>query len=124
MKSFLQSTLLLFLFTACATPPHKAIEELKIGMNKDDVIHKIGSPLHSTVKLGIDEWTYSYYIENKQHKKLLRFEKGLLIELRNIRQKILEKSDTSKSLDEYEKQITIQRKKSIKNNDFKNLDNE
>lgn len=72
-KMILQNSLRLFIFIAlgflllsCASPSHRAVERINIGMEKSDVLDILGSPTRTERARNGDRWTYeSYTKENK-----------------------------------------------------------
>ena len=65
MKSVLKYfvTLLLLFFTACSSAPvNEALNRVRVGMDKDDVLNIAGNPKHSFRAGGKDHWIYSYYV--------------------------------------------------------------
>jgi outer membrane protein assembly factor BamE len=68
---------LLFLSLGCQTNMKRAFEELKIGMDKDQVLEAIGGPRAVTRFHGKDRWFIVYYSEGFRHEKEIHFTNGL-----------------------------------------------
>jgi len=49
---------------ACSTPQHKALRSIDVGMDKADVLEKLGNPTRKTRHQGQDRWSYEYQNES------------------------------------------------------------
>jgi outer membrane protein assembly factor BamE len=78
MRSILHLVLIsgaLFL-TACQTNMLKEYQSLHPGMEKDDVLEKMGSPQRSQRFHGKDRWTYVFYENKIRYEKEVQFFEG------------------------------------------------
>jgi outer membrane protein assembly factor BamE (lipoprotein component of BamABCDE complex) len=62
---------------ACASTPANEIYNIHRGMEKADVLEKMGSPLRTERENGNDIWIYRFYEDGGEFKeKVIIFEKG------------------------------------------------
>ncbi|MFN9068129.1 MAG: outer membrane protein assembly factor BamE [Bdellovibrionales bacterium] len=61
----------------CQTNMKRAFEELKVGMDKDQVLEAIGGPRAVTRFHGKDRWFIVYYNEGFRYEKEIHFTNGL-----------------------------------------------
>lgn len=61
LKKFLrlQVIAIAIYISACTTSQHKALREIEAGMDKSDVLEKLGNPEHKTRQHGLDRWSYT-----------------------------------------------------------------
>jgi outer membrane protein assembly factor BamE (lipoprotein component of BamABCDE complex) len=60
MTKIIFISLSLLVFTACSTPQHQAVKSIDVGMDKADVLEKMGNPTRKTRHHGQDRWTYEF----------------------------------------------------------------
>ncbi len=65
----------IFLF-GCATNQRRQFEQVKIGMEKNDVLMLMDSPQRTQRWQGKDRWTYVFYDENTRLEKEVHFLEG------------------------------------------------
>ncbi len=70
---------LLLLLVACATSGLKNFNKATVGMNKTQLLDKLGSPFMSDRKDGIDIWHYRYYEDNLKVYKEVRLKDNIVI---------------------------------------------
>lgn len=68
---------LLLVVLGCQTNMKRAFEELKVGMDKDQVLEAIGGPRAVTRFHGKDRWFIVYYNEGFRYEKEIHFTNGL-----------------------------------------------
>ena len=119
------------LVQACQTMPMKDFNTLKLGMDKDQVLEAMGSPVRSERREGIDRWTYIFYDNKTQQIKEVQFTDGVATYVGDKFEPAPEKSwqAEEKRKEELELKIAaenetkkIERKKS--NVDFNNFEKE
>jgi outer membrane protein assembly factor BamE (lipoprotein component of BamABCDE complex) len=74
----LNSFLLLFLLTGCASNPIEDFSKISVGMDKTEVIDRIGSPIKSEMFHGIEYWTYKLYSGPQPTIKEVHFKDGIV----------------------------------------------
>lgn len=62
--------------TACQTSMVKQFENIKPGMEKDDVLNLMGSPNRTQRFHGKDRWTYVFYDQRIRFEKEIQFLEG------------------------------------------------
>lgn len=89
----------------CATPAHKALNSLEIGMDKDDALQIMGSPWISRRVQGKDYWVYRAYKDDQQYRREITFEQGKIISMSPLRPypDPTEDIKNSSNIDEFEK---------------------
>lgn len=65
--------------SGCQTNMVKAFNKVKPGMDKDDVLHTMGSPRSSQRFHGKDRWRYVFYEDNIRYEKEVHFLEGLAV---------------------------------------------
>ncbi|MFP5518941.1 MAG: outer membrane protein assembly factor BamE [Bdellovibrionia bacterium] len=68
-----------FLSIGCQTNMKKAFEEVKPGMDKDDVLSIMGSPRSSQRFHGKDRWRYVFYADDLRFEKEVHFLEGTAV---------------------------------------------
>lgn len=63
--------------TGCQTNMKKAFEEIKLGMDKDQVLEIIGGPRAVTRFHGKDRWFIMFYDEGLRHEREIHFLNGI-----------------------------------------------
>lgn len=107
--------LMIFAFTlGCSTPMPVALDRLKVGTEKTTVLDTVGSPQRTFRENGQDHWVYVYYRNDKQWLRDVTIEDGKVLKISrpissDPRVKELQNAD---SLEEYEKKVRAQQKKS------------
>lgn len=85
MQLLLKYSLILFsllLFCACATNMPKQFANLKVGMEKDEILALMDSPQRTQRWKGQDRWTYIIYDDqNNRTEKEVHFENGKAVYL-------------------------------------------
>jgi hypothetical protein len=105
---------------ACSTPLPVALDRLKVGIEKPELLDRVGSPSRTFRENGQDHWVYVYYRNDKQWLRDVVLEDGRVQRVgrpiaTDPRLKELQNAD---SLEDYEKKVRAQQKKSK----FKNVD--
>ncbi len=101
----------------------KTMDEIKVGMDKDEVLNRLGSPKRTFRENSLDYWTYLYYQDNKEWRRDVVFENSKVI--RVTRASLAHKSafqlqlENSNSPEEFEAAVRAQQKK---NSNFKYID--
>ena len=75
--------ILSLLLTACQTSMLKQFEQVKPGMEKDDVLTLMGSPRQTQRFHGKDRWYYVFYDERIRFEKEIQFFEGNVIYIGN-----------------------------------------
>lgn len=70
-----------FLSIGCQSSPLKDFSELKVGMEKGEVLDILGNPNHSGRFHGKDRWTYVFYDNKIRYKKEVHFDQGHVVYL-------------------------------------------
>lgn len=72
--------------TACQTNMLKEYEKLHPGMEKDDVLDKMGNPQRTQRFHGKDRWTYVFYQDRIRYEKEIQFFEGNAVYVGEISQ--------------------------------------
>ena len=102
-----------FLAAGCATPLPVALDRLKVGTEKANVLDTVGSPQRTNRENGVDQWIYVYYRNDKQWTRTVSIVDGKVAKISrpvssDPRVKELQDAD---SLEDYEKKVRAQQKK-------------
>lgn len=65
-----------FVSVGCQTNELRQYEKLKLGMDKDEVLNVMGSPVRSERKHGLDQWTFRFYHQDQLYLKQVNFTDG------------------------------------------------
>lgn len=63
----------------CASTPEESLSLIQVGMDKDDVLKKSGSPWITRRINSEDLWVYRFYKQNQEYRKELRFKDGRVV---------------------------------------------
>lgn len=77
MRSLLLSFLSMLLFLGCTTDMKKQFQQVKVGMEKNDVLGLMDSPQRTQRWHGMDRWTYIYYSDDMREEKEVHFQNGI-----------------------------------------------
>ena len=118
MKKLILASGLAFL-VGCATNMKQEFEDLKMGMDKTDVLDSMGSPAQSEIHNGVEYWKYVFYHKKKKMTKEVQFRDGLLI----YKGEVTPDRD-KKSIQRAKQKILEKELKGLKNNDpkFQNVE--
>lgn len=70
---------LALLLSGCQTNMLKEFDDVKAGMDKDDVLNIMGSPRSTQRFHGKDRWRYTIYNSNMRYEKEVHFKEGLAV---------------------------------------------
>lgn len=117
-------SLLGFYLTSCATSLRKELSEIRAGMDKGQVVEKVGSPHRKRRWKGEDEWTYIYYVNNKQAATEIRFQNGVVTSVTETDPKNqgTTSPEDARSFDDYKRRIDERGEQKAKG--FQDLDPE
>lgn len=80
MKKFNLLILLLGMFlVSCASALYKEFEQLKVGMDKSQVVEVVGSPSRTDYRMNKHIWTYRFFDNGQPFTKELHFDKDKLV---------------------------------------------
>ncbi len=80
MKQFqiiLFSLLIVYINTACQTRTLKQFEQIKQGMEKDQILEIMGSPQKTSRVNSTDKWNYIFYDQENKYNKEIHFVEGI-----------------------------------------------
>lgn len=112
------------LLAGCATNPSRAIENVKVGMDKDRVLDLMGSPPR-TYRQGMqDHWIYKYSHEDHEWSRDVVFEDGHVVKITEPLAKAdwVKELEGADSMEEFEQKAKAHEQKA--NNNFKPIDGE
>ena len=114
--------LFVLLLTGCATPVHQAIEDVRAGMDKDQVLNLAGNPKRTFREKNQDHWVYIYFTEDQQYMRIIVFDDGKVIRItRPVAKQNWERDlEGASSMEEFEKKAKEHQKKGSRN--FKSID--
>src|SRR5689334_8709111 len=73
--------LLFFGAISCASTAPQRLGQVKVGMDKAEVLDVAGNPKRVNRQTGGDLWTYLYYVNDQPYEKGIRFEAGHVVEI-------------------------------------------
>ena len=123
--------LILALFTiSCSTSMHKLIQEVQVGMDKSEVLEKLGPPYKSYRSQSIDRWIYKQ--KNLSKASLSSPSKISHLEIHFKNSKVIyvgyppppplsPEAQDAETYDEYKKIIELEKKRSPSPEDFEEL---
>lgn len=76
-KSLLALAFVLISLSGCQTNLKKAFDEVKIGMDKDQVLDTIGGPRAVTRFHGKDRWFIMFYQDDVRYEREIHFSNGI-----------------------------------------------
>jgi outer membrane protein assembly factor BamE (lipoprotein component of BamABCDE complex) len=77
----LLTALLLSMLTACASSPYAGSEDLREGMDKDEVLNTAGNPKRTFRSNGQDHWIYVFFKGNEELSRQVSFEDGKVVKI-------------------------------------------
>lgn len=101
----------------------QTMDRIKPGMDKDEVLSRLGNPKRTFRENGLDNWIYMYFQDDLEYRRDVVFENGKVI--RVTRGTLARKSsfhlelENSNTPEEYEAAVRAQQKRS---NGFKYID--
>lgn len=105
---------LTILLTGCSTFS-QTMDRIKPGMDKDEVLSRLGNPKRTFRENGVDNWIYLYYQDDQEYRRDVVFANGKVI--RVTRATLTRKSsfhlelENSNSPEEFEAIVRAQQKK-------------
>ena len=113
--------LILLLLTGCATSVPLALDEIRPGMDKDQVLEKAGNPARTFREAAQDHWIYSYFRGDEEWRRDIIFDSGKVIKVSRALSKNnwMSNLENSESMEEYEAQAREHEKRA---NNFKSID--
>lgn len=66
---------------SCASTAPQRLSQVKVGMDKAEVLDVAGNPKRVKRQTGGDLWTYLYYVNEQPFEKGIRFEAGQVVEI-------------------------------------------
>lgn len=108
----------------CVSKPHRLIQNVNPGMEKDQVLDIMGSPQRTFRNDGRDIWIYIYYVQQQRSGAEVTFADGKVV---SVRRAELDKTLTDELLQTtdmatYQKLILDQRKGEGASRSFKDLE--
>ena len=76
MKAKLVIFGLILILVGCATPTHRNLEKVQLGMDKTQVLDLAGNPKRTVRRDDGDLWTFVYYVGNQHYERDVRFSEG------------------------------------------------
>ncbi len=104
------------LLIAGCTTFSQSMDRIRAGMDKDEVLSRLGSPKRTFRENGLDNWIYLYFQGDQEFRRDVVFESGKVI--RVTRATLSRKSsfhlelENSNSVEEFEAAVRAQQKKS------------
>ena len=99
----------------CATPLHKAVNQVEPGMDKADVIDLLGPPRRTSRAQGKDHWTYTYYQNEIEQGTVISFLNSKVVGSRPARLSLSqqEKAEDFPEYEEYTRYIKKEKAKKL-----------
>lgn len=104
--------------TGCASTPSHPLKDVRVGMDKDQVLAAAGSPKRTFREHAQDNWIYSYFQNNQQLTQILTFDDGKVIRISAPKSHWEKDLENSSSMEEFEKKA----KEHGKKGKFKSID--
>lgn len=95
----------LMLLTGCATTLPHALETLRVGMDKDEVLKIAGSPKRTYRQDSEDHWIYTYFKDHEAVLKDVTFRDGRVVRVHKptaLRRNSRSELENAETLEEYE----------------------
>lgn len=112
--------LLILWLVACATSLHKAIREIELGMDKSEVVERLGSPSRTNRNQGTDKWIYIYNADGHKRASEIHFRDSKVI-YRGPSKKGTMSQEIEDSSNYKEYKESIEKKARQKSQDFESL---
>ncbi|MGE4130939.1 MAG: outer membrane protein assembly factor BamE [Bdellovibrionales bacterium] len=123
LKWFRFVVLLPFLWMAACSSIPTLLNDIKPGMDKDQVLDRVGNPKRTFRDRGYDNWTYIYHNNNQWWRRDVVFENGKVIKVTrptlNSKQSWVSGLENAVTMEEYEHRAREHQKDS---NQFKSID--
>lgn len=87
MKNWLMGIAVVFLSACASTPMEKVLADVKVGMDKDHVLHVAGNPKRTFREHSQDHWIYVYFHNDQEMNRIVSFEDGKVTKLSAARAK-------------------------------------
>jgi outer membrane protein assembly factor BamE len=114
--------LLLFcgFFLGCASNPKQQFDQVKVGMEKNDVLLLMDSPQRTQRWQGKDRWTYIFYEKDLRFEKEVHFQEGVANYVGDIYhpeisadEQDLRNATANKELEDFEKSRQAEARKAL-----------
>lgn len=63
----------LFIMVGCQTTPLAQYKQVRVGMEKFEVLELMGSPQRNIRASGVDKWTYIFYDQSRRYQREVHF---------------------------------------------------
>ena len=76
--------ILIFIFMfgfGCASQPHNEFAKVQVGMEKRQVLYRMGNPKITRRYQGQDEWIYRFYQDDKPKTAEVIFQNGFVVDI-------------------------------------------
>jgi outer membrane protein assembly factor BamE (lipoprotein component of BamABCDE complex) len=113
--------ILFLLLTGCAGSLPRALDGVKVGMDKDQVLETAGDPKRTYREAMQDHWIYVYFEHDREWRRDVVFEEGKVAKITRPlgKEEWVKDLEKTKSMEEYEQKAREHQKKSEK---FKSID--
>ena len=102
---------------SCATSLSQRFDKINLGMDKTELLDRLGSPNYSEFKNGQNEWVYIYYVDNQAYAKRLIIENQMLTKIQDFKPQLNRTySPDSSGKIELKKEDVLQIKKALQQN--------
>lgn len=92
--------MVLLLGSACTINQKKRFDEVKVGMEKTDVLNLMASPQISRRWHGMDRWTYIFWEDDTRYEKEVHFQDGKAAYVGETYKPALSAEERDKKIDE------------------------
>ena len=105
----------------CATSIPEGLNQVRTGMDKDEVLRKIGNPKRTFRLEGRDHWTYIYFSNNDEWRRDVIFENGKVVKVTRPVNKAnwMKEIEGASTFEEYEQ---LARAHQLRSSRFKTLE--
>lgn len=96
----------------CTTNMAKSLDQIKPGMDRDDVLEIAGGPKRTFREVGQDHWIYVYYVNNQPWLRDVVFSDGRVDRVTAPQSKdtSLKDLESAKTFEEYEQKVRARQK--------------
>jgi len=105
--------IVLFLMAGCATSLPKALDSVRVGMDKDRVLELAGDPSHTYRADDTDHWAYTFFVNDQEMRREIVFAEGKVVKISPPmpRQDWVKELENTTTMEEYEQKVREHQKK-------------
>ena len=111
---WLKLWIILLSLTACASNLPRELEQVRTGMDKDEVLQSAGDPKHTFRLNSQDYWTYVFFRNDQEWRRDVIFESGKVVRISqpSAKQNWLRDLENTTTMDDFEQKAHAHQKAS------------